>query len=83
VAIQLSDLMAWRDSLVQSRLQGISRVRDLDGSEIVYKDDAQMAAAIASANDLIAQMQTTQILNTIRFHTSKGLRRDAQFRTDW
>ncbi len=83
MAIQLSDVMAWRDALVQSRLQGISRVRDLDGSEIVYKDDQQMAAAIASANDLIAQMQTAQPINTIRFHTCKGLRRDAQFRSTW
>ena len=73
MAIQLSDLIAWRDALIQSRLQGVSRVRDQNGEEVEFKTDNQMAAAISSANDLIAQMQTAQPVNTIRFQTSKGL----------
>ncbi len=75
MAITLAELICLRDALVASRLAGISRIKDSNGEEITYKTDAEMSAAIASANDLIAQMQTAQPINTIRFHTSKGLRR--------
>ena len=52
-------------------MTGTRRVRDSDGSEIEYKSDGEMRAAIAAAEALIAAK--TPPVSTIRFNTSKGL----------
>lgn len=66
-----ADLIAWRDRLIQTRLSGTLRVRDSDGSEILYKDDASLASAIGYVESLI----NAPPVKAIRFTTSKGLYR--------
>jgi hypothetical protein len=73
VAISTGDLQTLLDALTRARASGVLTVRDSDGSEITYKTDAQMAAAIAALNAQIADAGRPQPVNTIRFHTSKGL----------
>lgn len=73
MAVSTADLIAWRDALVKARMSGTRRVRDADGSEVEYRSDAEMRAAIAAANDMIAAAGQVQPITTIRFCTSKGL----------
>jgi hypothetical protein len=73
MAVATADLVAWRDALISARLKGIRSVQDSDGSRIEYKSDAEMRAAIAAANDMIAAAGQSPPFNTIRFTTSKGL----------
>lgn len=66
----LADLIRFRDELVKARLTGIRSLRDQNGEEVEYKSDAQMAAALAFVESLIAGQRP----HTILFNTSKGLR---------
>jgi hypothetical protein len=70
MAVTIGDLTTWRDALVKARTSGTRRVRDADGSEIEYKSDTEMRAAIAAADAMIAAGEPVK---TIRFNTSKGL----------
>lgn len=69
----LSDLTAWRDKLMESRLRGVRRVRDPDGSEVEYRSDSEMARAIAAADAAIAKATTGRPILSVKFHSSKGL----------
>jgi L-asparaginase II len=80
MAVDIPTLTALRDALIEARLSGVRVVRDSNGEQLTYATDAEMAAAIKSANDLIAAAQPVQPVNTLRFHTSKGLDR---CRTMW
>ncbi|HWB49144.1 MAG TPA: hypothetical protein VG651_08540 [Stellaceae bacterium] len=74
MAVSTSDLTTLRDALVKARASGVLSVRDSDGSEITYKTDAQMAAAIAALNAQIADAGRPQPVSSIVFKkTSKGL----------
>lgn len=68
----VAELTKWRDSLIESRLSGVRRVRDANGEEIEYRSDREYAAAIASADAMIAAA-TRRPPSTILFKTSKGL----------
>lgn len=72
MAVSLDDLNTLRDALIRARASGVLTVRDSDGSEITYKTDGQMAAAIANLESRIAASSSPPI-QTIRFHTTKGL----------
>lgn len=72
MAASLAQLQAWRDSLLEARLNGAREFRDQNGETVVYKSDAQMAAALAAADAAIAAAQRTPP-NTILFKTSKGI----------
>ena len=65
-------LRTWRDSLIESRLSGVLTVKDQNGEAITYKSDAEMAAAIRAADQLILET-TGKHPNVIRFLTTKGL----------
>lgn len=71
MAISLSDIQAFRDRLVQARMNGLSSVYDSDGSRIQYKSDSEMAKAIAAADAMLAAANPP--IKTIRLVTSKGL----------
>jgi hypothetical protein len=73
VALLLSDVIAWRDALIQARLSGVRMVRDAFRSEVQYANDAEMKAALQYADRLIATMQSSRPINAIRFTTTKGL----------
>ena len=73
MAVSTADLTLWRDALVKARMSGTRRVRDTDGSEIEYRSDGEMRAAIAAANDMIAEAARPRPITTIRFNTSKGI----------
>ena len=68
----LADLIAWRDSLFEARLQGVREFRDQNGETVVYKSDAEMARALAAADAAIAAAQAKPA-STILFKTSKGI----------
>ena len=73
MAVSTGDLQTLRDNLVRSRSAGLREVRDSTGETVIYKSDAEMAAAIASLNAQIAAAGQPQPVNTIQFRTSKGL----------
>lgn len=73
MAVNPDSLQAWRDSLVEARLRGVSRVRDFNGESIEYRSDLEMARAIAAADRAIADATTGRPILTVKFQTSKGL----------
>ena len=66
-----ADIQTWIDNLIAARMQGLRSVRDADGSQIDYKSDQEMAAAIAAATSMLSAASPP--IKTIRFVTSKGL----------
>lgn len=72
-ALSLSELQGLRDALIRARLAGVREVRDQNGETVSYKSDAEMGRAIANCDALIAQMQSGQTPNVIKFRTSKGV----------
>ncbi|MGR9137148.1 hypothetical protein GUK36_15485 [Rhizobium leguminosarum] len=72
MAVSLQQLQAWRDSLLEARLQGVREFRDQNGETVAYKSDAEMARALAAADAAIAAAQAKPV-NTILFKTSKGI----------
>lgn len=71
-ALSLSELTSMRDALIRARMGGVREVKDQNGETLTYKSDAEMAAALASAERQIASF-TRAAPSTIRFKTSKGL----------
>lgn len=67
-----ADLVALRDGLIKARLAGVREFRDSNGETVRYGSDREMAAAIASADRMIADAGRRHS-STIRFSTSKGL----------
>ena len=73
MAAALSDLIAWRDKLMEARLRGVRRVRDSDGSEVEYRSDSEMSRAISAADRAIAEATTGRPVLSVRFNSSKGI----------
>lgn len=73
MAVDLSELIELRDKLVIERGRGVSAVQQ--GNERVeFKNDAQMAAAIADLEARIRRASATSTAsNVVRFSTSKGM----------
>jgi hypothetical protein len=69
----LADLIKWRESLFEARLSSVRELQDQNGERVSYKSDSEMAAAIAAADQAIAEIQSGRFPNTILFRTSKGL----------
>lgn len=67
-----AEIEAWRDALIRARLAGTRALR-YEGREIEYKSDAEMQAAIAAADKLLADASGTARLTDIRISSSKGL----------
>lgn len=63
------DYAAWLSRLQQARVSGVRTIRDSDGSEITYRSDSELAAAINYVNGLLSP----QSVKTLKFQTSKGL----------
>lgn len=66
-------------SELQERLENLRRIRakgmreyEIEGRRMVYKDDAELIAAIADVGRQIAGISGTRI-DTIVFSTSKGI----------
>lgn len=72
MAASLTQLQAWRDSLLEARLSGVREVSDQNGESVAYRSDAEIARALAAADAAIAAAQRT-LPNTILFKTSKGI----------
>ncbi len=68
-----AQLREWRDRLIQARLNGIREVQDSSNERIAYRSDSELAAAIASADALIAALEDGPRPKTILFRTSKGI----------
>ncbi|WP_395648024.1 phage head-tail joining protein [Terricaulis sp.] len=72
-ALQITELQSLRDALIRARLAGVREVRDQNGETVSYKSDAEMARALANCEALIAQMQSGQPINVIKFNARKGV----------
>lgn len=68
----LQNLLAWRDSLVESRLSGVREVTDQNGEKVTYRSDGEMRDALSYADNQIASYNRA-MPKTIVFATSKGL----------
>ncbi len=68
----LEELTECRDKLRRARFKGIMTVR-MDGEEVTYKTDAQMAAALASIEAEISKLTRGPRPRTIYPTTTKGL----------
>ncbi|WP_420344997.1 phage head-tail joining protein [Paenirhodobacter sp.] len=71
MAIEVSELITLRDTLIRARAKGILALQ-LNGERIQYRTDAEMASAIA---DLEARIRraSARPANAVRFSTSKGM----------
>ena len=72
MANSLTDLVTWRDALLQARLSGIREIQDQNGERIRYATDAEMSRAIAAADAAIASA-TRPRSGMFRVLTSKGI----------
>ena len=70
--LTLSDLKSARDELVKARVSGV-RTAKFGDDQIDYKSDAEMAAALASLDAQIAEMERGRASRVIYPRTSKGL----------
>ena len=71
-ALSITELQTLRDSLIRARLAGVREVQDSSGERVTYRSDAEMARAIADCEARIAQLQSGQSPNVIKFNVSKG-----------
>lgn len=71
-ALQIAELQSLRDALIRARLAGVREV-EANGERVQYRSDAEMVRAIANAEALIAQMQSGQSINVIKFDARKGV----------
>ena len=71
-----ADLRSQLESLRKARASGIRSIEFNAGNgssrRVEYKDDAQMAAAIADLESRIAAIEGRRV-STIHIHTSKGI----------
>ena len=70
--LTLSDLKTAKDELVRAKTSGVRTARFGD-DEVTYKSDAEMAAALASLDAQIAEMERGRSARLIYPTTSKGL----------
>lgn len=71
-----ADLAAQIENLRQCRAKGVLRVRDTSGSghvtEVEYRSDAELAAAISDLERRLAGLRGSRI-RTVRINSLKGL----------
>lgn len=68
----LDELIARRDRLRRARYNGTATVK-IDGEEVTYKTDGQIAAAIAALETEIAKLTRGKRSRTHYPQTTKGL----------
>jgi hypothetical protein len=66
----LSELQAYRASLMKARGSAVREVQDAAGNRVVYKSDAELETAIAAVDREIAQLGTP--IRTVYLTTAKG-----------
>lgn len=68
----LAELQTRLDNLRANRAEGVREI--VDGSHrVVFRDDAEMASAIADLERQIASASGSPPVRMVRFSTSKGL----------
>lgn len=68
----LDQLNAWRETLMRARGTGVKDITYSDGRRVTYRDDGELADALADIDRRIAKATATPI-HTIRLFGSKGL----------
>lgn len=68
----LDELIARRDRLRRARFNGVATVK-IDGEEVTYKTDAQIAAALTALETEIAKLTRGTRSRTTYPQTTKGL----------
>lgn len=68
----LAELIARRDRLRRARFNGVATVK-IDGEEVTYKTDAQIASAMAALETEIVKMTRGNRSRTSYPQTTKGL----------
>lgn len=73
MAVEISELIELRDKLIRTRAKGLTAAQ-INGERLEFKNDAQMAAAIADLEARIRRASATSTAsNAVRFSTSKGV----------
>lgn len=73
MALSISQLTAWRDKLLEARLNGIREFEDQNGERVVYKSDSEMQRALDAAEREIARLSGQLTPKTLYFKSSKGV----------
>ena len=68
----LDELIARRDRLRRARFNGVATV-SIDGEEVTYKSDAQIAAALSAIEAEITKLTLGARPRTLYPQTTKGL----------
>ncbi|MCB1349290.1 MAG: hypothetical protein KDK11_11860 [Maritimibacter sp.] len=68
----LDELIARRDRLRRARFNGVATV-SIDGEEVTYKSDAQIAAALSAIEAEITKLTRGSRPRTLYPQTTKGL----------
>lgn len=71
--MDLSELQTMRDDLVRARAKGVRRLR-INGEEVEYKTDAEMANAIRNLEQRIARAAGSARRRVINPETRNGWR---------
>lgn len=71
--MDLSELLSMRDALIRARARGAQRVR-INGEEVEYKSDAEMASALADLERRINVATSTARRRTFNPVTGSGWR---------
>lgn len=71
--MDLSELQSMRDDLVRARAKGVRRLR-INGEEVEYKTDAEMADAIRNLEQRIARASGTIRRRVLNPETRNGWR---------
>jgi len=68
--IDLAQLEAWRDALLQARYAGVRTV-EIEGTRVSYATDAEMATALADLERRIAAQSGH--VSQVRIQSTKGV----------
>jgi hypothetical protein len=72
MATEAEKLQAQIDALEAARMAGVQEIFDQNGERLRYASGTDMATALANAERRLLAL-TKQPVNTIKFHTCKGL----------
>jgi hypothetical protein len=72
VQASYDQLQKWRHGLVEARATGVRSVTDQNGERVEYRNDSELASALALVDAEIRRFNTNPP-NTIYLTTSKGL----------
>lgn len=68
-----SEIVAWRERLMDALFSGVLEARDSNGEMIRYRSAAELSAALNELDRIMRRMDGSRLSASITFNTSKGL----------